>query len=364
MKRRFNVTGSCTPQRHYMVRLDDRLKKIKQNFVDYGSYFVINRGRQYGKTTTLKALEDYLSEEYIVVSLDFQMLGTEDFADEARFSSAFLDVFIRECELGSIDGADELLKPLRELARGNGYGLKVMFITLSGVCGNSRKPIVLMIDEVDSASNNQVFIEFLAQLRSYYLKRDKTPIFHSVILAGVYDIKNLKLKLRPDSEHQYNSPWNVAAKFNIDMSFSVKQISSMLAEYEEDQHTGMDIPAIADEIYQYTSGYPVLVSSICKCIDEELPEDDAFGDAASAWSKDGVAKAVEMILKESSPLFESLVKQLDIYKDLRDMIEDIIYRGRKITFSPEQKSINLGLMFGYLKEESGLVTIANRMFEM
>ena len=49
MKRRFNVTGSCTPQRHYMVRLDDRLKKIKQNFVDYGSYFFINRGRQYGK---------------------------------------------------------------------------------------------------------------------------------------------------------------------------------------------------------------------------------------------------------------------------------------------------------------------------
>lgn len=46
------------------------------------------------------------------------------------------------------------------------------------------------------------------------------------------------------------------------------------------------------------------------------------------------------------------------------MIEDIIYRGRKITFSPEQKSINLGLMFGYLKEENGHVTIANRMFEM
>lgn len=237
-------------------------------------------------------------------------------------------------------------------------------MALSRVCGDSKTPIVLMIDEVDSASNNQVFIEFLAQLRSYYLKRDKTPIFHSVILAGVYDIKNLKLKLRPDSEHQYNSPWNVAAKFNIDMSFSVKQISAMLAEYEADRHTGMDIPVMADEIYQYTSGYPVLVSSICKCIDEELPEDNAFGNVSVAWSKDGVAKAVVIILKESSPLFESLVKQLDIYKDLRDMIEDIIYRGRKITFSPEQKSINLGLMFGYLKEENGHVTIANRMFEM
>lgn len=57
MKRRFNITGSCNPQWHYMVSLDDRLKKIKEDYVDYGSYFVINRGRQYGKTMTLEALK-------------------------------------------------------------------------------------------------------------------------------------------------------------------------------------------------------------------------------------------------------------------------------------------------------------------
>ena len=77
MRRRFNITGSCSPQRHYMVQLDNRLEKIKEDFVDYGSYFVINRGRQYGKTTTLRALKQYLKGEYIVVSLDFQELGTE-----------------------------------------------------------------------------------------------------------------------------------------------------------------------------------------------------------------------------------------------------------------------------------------------
>lgn len=63
-------------------------------------------------------------------------------------------------------------------------------------------------------------------------------------------------------------------------------------------------------------------------------------------------------------MFESMVKQLDMYEDLRVMIEDIIYRGRKVAFSPEQKSISLGLMFGFLKEENGHVAIANRMFEM
>ena len=49
MKRRFNITGSCNWQQHYMVKLDDRLKRIQEDYVDEGCYFVINRGRQYGK---------------------------------------------------------------------------------------------------------------------------------------------------------------------------------------------------------------------------------------------------------------------------------------------------------------------------
>ena len=164
------------------------------------------------------------------------------------------------------------------------------------MCENSSRPIVLMIDEVDSASNNQVFIDFLAQLRAYYLKRDKMPIFQSVILAGVYNIKNLKLKLRPESEHQYNSPWNIAAEFKIDMSFSAAQIAGMLEEYEEEHHTGMDLQAVSEEIYAYTSGYPVLVSAICKYIDEDLDSDEEFENQEQMWSKEGVVHAVMKIL--------------------------------------------------------------------
>lgn len=365
MKRRFNITGSCNPQRHYMVRLDSRLKQIKENYVDYGSYFVINRGRQFGKTTTLRALEEYLKDEYIVLSLDFQQIGTADFAEETTFVNAFLKRLLIEFQYIKAHGLEDLQKILSDFRNNNhDAGLDELFICLSSICEMSSAPIVLMIDEIDSASNNQVFIDFLAQLRGYYLKRDKTPIFHSVILAGVYDIKNLKLKLRPDSEHQYNSPWNIAAKFKIDMGFSAGQIASMLDEYENDKHTGMDIQTAAEEIYQYTSGYPVLVSSICKCIDEDLIEDGIFEDLKTAWTKDGVAEAVKIILKDSSPLFESMAKQLDTYADLYKIVEDIIYCGKKIPFSLEEKSISLGNMFGYLKDENSHVAIANRMFEM
>ena len=366
MKRRFNTTGTCNPKMHYMVRLDERVKKIKENFVDYGSYFVINRGRQYGKTTTLKALEEYLQEDYIVLSLDFQELVTRDYADDAAFSRAFARTVIETLEWSGLSDREELIKPLMKFSS-SGQGennLKELFVRLGEMCAGASKPVVLMIDEVDSAGNNQVFIEFLAMLRRYYLNRDETPIFHSVILAGVYSIKNLELKMRPESEHQYNSPWNIAVDFDMEMDFSVDQIAGMLHEYEEDYQTGMDIRAIAEEIYGYTSGYPVLVSSICKCIDEKMVEKYGFADLAAAWTKKGVEKAVEVILKESTLLFESMAKQLYTYEYLYSIMEDIIYCGKRIPFSLEEKSINLGVMFGFLKEDNGRVMIANRMFEM
>lgn len=360
MTRYFNTEGSCNPEQHYMVRLDDRLKKVKETLVDRGKYFVINRGRQYGKTTTLAALERYLSDTYIVLALDFQLMGIKEFADEVTFSRSFMEDIRRV--LCKTEGV--MIPEPNRPADGTVYGLKELFIELSSICENSLRPIVLMIDEVDSAGNNQVFIDFLAQLRGYYLERDRKPIFHSVILAGVYDIKNLKLKIRPEAQHQFNSPWNIAAKFKIDMSFSVNQIAAMLGEYEADHQTGMDIQAVAEEIYAYTSGYPVLVSSICKYVDEDLPDENGFEDVTKAWSAAGIAEAVKNILKESTPLFESMVKQLDIYKDLNAMIEGILYQGRRIPYEIDVKPINVGVMFGFLKESDGQVAIANRMFEM
>ena len=364
MGRRFNVTGSCNPQKHYMVRLDDRLKRIKEYYVDEGSYFVINRGRQYGKTTTLDALERYLEDDNVVLSLDFQLLGTEEFKDESTFSHSFTRYVLSVLNRTDTDNKESMTAPLQQFVSDRReYGLVELFTALSRMCENSPRPVVLMIDEVDSASNNQVFIDFLAQLRGYYPKRNKTPIFHSVILAGVYNIKNLKLKLRPESEHQYNSPWNIAADFDIDMSFSSKQIAGMLEEYEGDHHTGMDIKAVAEEIYAYTSGYPVLVSSICKYMDEGITDEDEFEDMGKPWTKEGVARAVKKILVTSAPLFESMIRHLDEYPEMKKMFQAILFKGSEFAYNPDTKEISLACMFGYAVNKKGRIQIANRIFE-
>lgn len=365
MRRYFNTEGQCEADIHYMVNIEGRLLQIKELLVDRGKYFVINRGRQYGKTTTLRALANYLKEDYVVVSMDFQEIGTEEFQDSFAFTRAFsrlLKVAFGSENMGNAAGLIEQLGSFAE--REAHFTQGELFVHISKICEASPKPVVLMIDEVDSASNNQVFIDFLAFLRSYYLARKNKSAFWSVILAGVYDIKNLKLKIRSESEHQYNSPWNIAAKYNINMSFSETEIASMLQEYEEDNHTGMALREVSQCVYNYTSGYPYLVSAICKILDEEISQCEELDGMKSAWTTEGVTEAVKLLVKENTPLFDSMVKQLNLYEDLRKVLEELIYQGKSVPFSPQVRSINLGVMFGFLKEEHGRVAVANRIFEM
>lgn len=240
MKRYFNIEGSCHPDEHYMVDLGQRLDEIKI-LIDNKKYFSINRSRQYGKTTTLEALSEYLKEEYTVISLDFQMLGQEDFKSESDFVAAFSrEVLMAVLEAENMP--EDVFEKLTAFAEETDTNrkLSLLFLQLSKWCKEAKKPVVLMIDEIDSASNNQVFLDFLSQLRGYYLHRRKRPTFHSVILAGVYDIKNLKHKIRPDEEHKTNSQWNISAKFEVDMSFSLEKIENMLQDYEQDCHWRYD----------------------------------------------------------------------------------------------------------------------------
>ena len=48
------------------------------------------------------------------------------------------------------------------------FGLSAM---ISDLCSTAKRPVVLMIDEVDQAGGHKVFLDFLGMLRSKYLKR-------------------------------------------------------------------------------------------------------------------------------------------------------------------------------------------------
>lgn len=369
MRKEFNITGLCVPGKHYMVDLGSRLEQMKK-MVDQGQYFTINRARQYGKTTTLAALAEYLKREYIVVFLDFQMIGSAMYSREDSFARAFaacfLDEFRSECgqETNALHCAVEALeKSLTD--REEPFYLLQLFKGLTAVCRVAGRPVVLMADEVDSAADNQVFLDFLSQLRKYYLERARkgTVTFHCVILASVYDVKNLKRKLRPGEEHQRNSPWNIAVDLTLDMSFSGNDIAGMLREYEADVHTGMDIDGMAGLLAEETSGYPFLVCRLCRIMDEELPGTEGFPDRHATWSREGFLEAVRILVSEKNTLFDSLNHKLEDYPELERVICRLLFNGERIVYNPDVEEIETAMLFGFVKRDGAAVAIANRIFE-
>lgn len=353
MRKEFNVTGSCNPQRHYMVDTEKRFKAV-ENLIDRGNYFTINRARQYGKTTMLNKIWFRLSDKYLVIPLSFEGLGDEAFASPATFVTTFKRQMARH--LVSLRQNEALIGIWQN---GDASSIDDLSEIVTDFCRACPKPVVVTIDEVDKSSDNQLFLNFLGMLRNKYLERDKEGMnytFHSVILAGVYDIKNLKLKLRPDAEKKYNSPWNIAADFNVDMTFHPEEIAQMLNDYENDVHSGMDIKAISEEIYKYTTGYPYLVSAICKIIDERLEAE---------WTLDNVQKAVKIIAKgENVTLIDDLSKNIENNAELRDFLYSIVVNGQEYSYSMVDPIVRLANMFSYIREnQRGKTMIHNLIFE-
>jgi len=356
MEKVFNTTGLCMPEDHYMVDIEDKLIQIK-TLIDRRNYFTINRGRQYGKTTTLTALETYLADEYTVISISFEEMGDASFATEKAFCQEFLERVRVALKFSNVS------KEYQESWKNQSIEtFPALSDHITNLCEN--KKVVLMIDEVDKASNFRVFLGFLNMLRNKFLARAKRRdfTFHSVVLAGVYDIKNIKLKMVAEGSHllandekEQNSPWNIATTFEIDMTFSIKEIAGMLADYENDHQTGMNVVEVAEEIYFYTNGYPVLVSRICWYLDTKIKE----------WSLDGVQEAVRRLERETdNELFKSLSQNLEKNEEMRNLLYDILILGGRRSFSNDNPAIDLAYRYGYIEEINDRVKISNKIFEM
>ena len=346
----FNTTGTCRPNEHYMVDITERLNIIRK-MVAKGEYFCINRGRQYGKTTTLEAINSRLSDEYCVLKISFEGADDSAFQTAATANAYFLKRLKRES--ANVDtNVWEYLKSICPPGLTEMEDI-VFSEVVEEICTISAKPVVVLIDEVDQAGNNKGFVKFLGGLRTMYLDRATHPTFQSVILAGVYDVKNLKLKMRPEEQHKYNSPWNIAVPFDVDMSLPPEGITGMLDDYAKEHGIQFDSATIGQLIYDYTSGYPFLVSRLCQIIDE-----NDYG-----WDKEGVLKAVNALLKEGNTLFDDIQKKITQFPGLSRMLREIIFSGQRVTYNYYDADINIAVMFCFVKEQDNAAVISCRIFE-
>ncbi|MCK4761286.1 MAG: AAA-like domain-containing protein [Candidatus Aminicenantes bacterium] len=359
MSKKFNITGTCIPQLHYMADTSEKIEQILK-IIEAGEYFAINRPRQYGKTTTMYLLDQALKKrkDYLVLKISFEAIDAPTYSRQEGFIAAFLDMlrekflFLEKQDFADIISREmPAVRTMRELAS-----------LITALVQKIALKTVLMIDEVDKSSNNELFLDFLGMLRTKYLKRSEGEdyTFFSVILAGVHDVKTLKAKIPGAAEKvKFNSPWNIAVDFKVDLSLFPGEIEPMLEDYARDRGIVLDVSRFAGKLFYYTSGYPFLVSKLCKIIDEEiLPQIPK-----KEWTEDHLEKAVQLILKEESTNFSTLIKNLENNESLYESVHDVIIKGLRRSFNRDNPVIDMGAAYGIFREEEGRVKIHNRIYE-
>lgn len=358
MKKEFNNTGVCLPELHYMMDTSAKMAKVLA-MAKGGAYFVISRPRQHGKTTTLHTLLRALKADgaYLPILLNFQGADSGALTSDAAFARMVAGEIAAYFEFDA-----PALYAKWQAVTGPDCNMQVLSRAITAMVHDMpEKRLVLLVDEVDASSNFASFLNFLGMLRTKYLARTLKQhyTFHSVVLAGVHDIKSLKYRLRDPEQAKYDSPWNIAADFLVDMAFSPQEIVPMLADYCAAEGVSMDMPAIAGRLHYHTAGHPFLTSQLCKIIAEEILLERG---APPAWTTDDVDAAVRILLRRDNTNFDSLIKNIANNSSLAKLLHQMLLDGEVFVFNPDEEVMRLGRTYGILKD-NGHIKVHNRVYE-
>lgn len=98
-------------------------------------------------------------------------------------------------------------------------------------------------------------------------------------------------------------------------------------------------------------------------MDEKLGKESGFASEKEVWTKEGFLAAVRMLLMEKNTLFESLLDKMEAYPSLKQMLRELLFAGKEISYNALDPSIALALMFGFVKKQNHAVVPANRIFD-
>ena len=266
----FNTAGPVNFDEHYKLdpltrwNLDEIMDLISQK-----KFFLLHAPRQSGKTSCMLALRDKINSENqffcLYVNIE-QARGAKESIENGMRS--ILTSFKTEIRLFSAINRKEIKKIVKEIIEDGNFenALNEFLYELSEII---KKPLVLLIDEIDSV-HGDVLVSILSQLRAGYSNRGEHFPW-SIMLTGVADIKDYKI-YNIDKKHiTGGSCFNIKSKSLTLGNFSKEEIKQLYLEHTKE--TGQ---VFEDEVYDlawnYTSGQPWLVNALAFQVCFEMRE--------------------------------------------------------------------------------------------
>ena len=332
------------------IELDTVLGLIRDK-----KYFVLHAPRQTGKTSALLALRDLLNSgaqgEYrcVYANVEAGQAMRENVAEGMR---TVLSQFALRASLTL--GDDTLERVCRNAMNSAGPG-GALSLTLSRWAAADRRPLVLLIDELDALVGDTL-LSVLRQLRSGYDQRP-AAFPHSIILCGVRDVRDYRIhSIAEDRLVLGGSAFNIKSESLRLGDFSEQEVAALLA-----QHTAATGQAFSDEaqalIGARTAGQPWLVNALCydACFRHEPGRDRARPITAAA-----ILEAQERLIQRRDTHIDDLAHKLREER-VRRVVEPILTGSVEAACSDEDLAYarDLGLV---AQDAAGMPRIANPIY--
>ena len=304
----FNTAGPMRPDEHYTIPPLERgnFKELKEllGLIEAKRYFVLHAPRQTGKTSALIALRDLLNSgeagELRCVNVNVEV-GQVARDDTARGLRAILSSLAASARILGDDFPKKTWPGVFEQS-GPEDALKDL---LTEWCLANPVPLVLLVDEIDSLVGDTL-LSVLRQLRAGYENRP-AAFPQSIVLCGVRDIRDYRIKSSAGEVIAGGSPFNVAAKSLRMGDFTKAETRALMAQHTEE--TGQCFTKAARKaVWTQTQGQPWLVNALCAgaCFDN-----DAGRDRSRAIDEEDIYAAREELILSRRTHLDQLTHKLE-----------------------------------------------------
>ncbi len=364
MKKIFNTTGPCYPEKHYMLPAQERCQGLL-NLIEQEQYFVIHAARQSGKTTLLLDLVQQLNHSGDYYAMYCSLESVQGILEAEKGIPAIVRELNAEIEFHpTLSGCDFMGK--LDMADFN----TILRVALSHLCKTLNKPLVVLFDEIDCLSNGTL-ISFLRQLRYGYINRSRVPFVHSIALVGMRNIRDYQARIRTDtlsgtSEETLGSasPFNIVSVALTLRNFTQAEIAQLYAQHTE--QSGQFFPSdVIETVYHYTAGQPWLVNAIAKEISVTVTQTSEVFKTSEVFLtppiiSEQVDHAIQTIIWRRDTHIDSLVERLKEER-VRKIVEPVIL-GQARMYDPLDNDYRYVLDLGLLHEVDNKLVPANPLY--
>ena len=353
-ERFFNNAGPTDCADHYCL---DPLQRINiegiESLIAQKRYFILHAPRQTGKTSSLLALMHHLNAQgryrCLYINVEVAQSAREEVARAMRL---ILDELARNADLYLDEQTPAIIRDRLVNSGGLEGGLAELLDEWSR---HDPKPIVLLIDEIDSLIGDSL-IAVLRQLRAGYPKRP-AAFPQTVILCGVRDVRDYRIhSARSQEIITGGSAFNIKAESIRLGDFTEADVHTLYQQHRDE--TGQRFtPDALQRVWHWTQGQPWLVNAIGYEVTFRRKE---LRDRTRVINAEAIDQAAETLIQRRDTHLDQLTDKLREPR-VRRVVEAIL-AGTEAQQSASDEDVQYVTDLGLVSRATGRLAIANPLY--